>query len=154
VTTSASNCCDPPGLIAVTVAAPARLHLGFIDVSGSLGRPFGSLGLALEELVTEVTVRRADRFGADGPDAARALDYLRRLADDFDPPAAAHVTVRRAIPEHAGLGSGTQLAFAVGRAFSALFALPFDAPSIAARLDRGARSGIGSRLWGRTYATT
>jgi predicted sugar kinase len=30
----------------ITVIAPARLHMGFIDLSGSLGRHFGSIGVA------------------------------------------------------------------------------------------------------------
>ena len=128
---------------AVRVEAPARLHLGFVDVSGSLGRRFGSLGLALEEFSTVLSLRRAERFDAQGPDAQRASDYLRRLLDDHDPPTSVALRVLQAIPEHVGLGSGTQLALAVGQAFSTLFDLPFSVPALAARLDRGARSGIG-----------
>src|SRR3990172_5621857 len=33
-------------MASVVVTAPARLHLGFIDPDGSLGRRFGSLGVA------------------------------------------------------------------------------------------------------------
>ena len=33
---------------AVSVNAPGRLHLGFLDPSGTLGRRFGSLGLMIE----------------------------------------------------------------------------------------------------------
>lgn len=127
----------------VRVKAPARLHLGFIDVSGSLGRRFGSLGLALEDLATVVELRRADRLSAEGPGAERALDYVRRLMDDHDPSDGVAVRIHRAIPEHAGLGSGTQLAFAIGRAFSELFGIAYSSVSTAVRLDRGARSGIG-----------
>jgi beta-RFAP synthase len=128
---------------AVRVEAPARLHLGFIDVSGSLGRRFGSLGLTLEEFATVLSLRRAERFDAQGPDAQRASEYLRRLLDDHDPPTSVALQVHRAIPEHIGLGSGTQLALAVGKAFGALFDVPAPAAALAARLDRGARSGIG-----------
>ena len=31
----------------VTVKAPARLHFGFIDLDGSMGRMFGSIGVAI-----------------------------------------------------------------------------------------------------------
>ena len=31
----------------VSVRAPARLHLGFLDMHGDLGRKFGSLGLSI-----------------------------------------------------------------------------------------------------------
>lgn len=128
---------------AVRVEAPARLHLGFIDVSGSLGRRFGSLGLTLEEFSTILSLRRAEHFDAQGPDAQRASEHVRRLLDDHDPPTSVALDVHRAIPEHVGLGSGTQLALAVGKAFCALFELPVSVAALAARLDRGARSGIG-----------
>src|SRR5579872_255850 len=41
---------DPPQVpcASVEVFAPARLHLGFLDISGTLGRHFGSLGLTIE----------------------------------------------------------------------------------------------------------
>jgi beta-RFAP synthase len=53
------------------------------------------------------------------------------------------VVVTEAIPEHAGLGSGTQLALAVGCVFAKLFGLDLAPRDIAGMLDRGARSGIG-----------
>ena len=134
---------DQPQTFAVRLEAPARLHLGFIDVSGSLGRRFGSIGLTLEEFSTLLELRRADRFTAAGPDAERASAYLRRLLDDHDPPTSVALRVHRAIPEHVGLGSGTQLALAIGKAFGALFDIPLSVSALAARLDRGARSGIG-----------
>jgi beta-RFAP synthase len=45
--------------------------------------------------------------------------------------------------KHAGLGSGTQLALAVGTAFSRLFDLGLDSRTLAILLGRGARSGVG-----------
>jgi beta-ribofuranosylaminobenzene 5'-phosphate synthase len=45
---------------AVRVVAPARLHLGFLDLHGGLGRKFGSLGVTLDEPRTALTVRRAE----------------------------------------------------------------------------------------------
>lgn len=131
------------GGLAVRVEAPARLHLGFIDVSGTLERRFGSLGLTVEEFATCLTLRRAPHFAARGPQAERASTYLRRLLDDYDPPVSAALEVERAIPEHVGLGSGTQLALAVGRAFATVFQVSMSNAALAARLDRGARSGIG-----------
>jgi beta-RFAP synthase len=127
----------------VLVEAPARLHLGFIDVSGTLGRRFGSIGVTVEEFSTSVALRRAAHFESRGPQGERAAEYLRRLLDDYDPPGSVALEVQRAIPEHVGLGSGTQLALAVGRAFWALFDRPASGAALASRLDRGARSGIG-----------
>jgi beta-RFAP synthase len=58
-----------------------------------------------------------------------------------------HVTVEEAIPAHAGLGSGTQLALALGAALRALHGLAPDTHGDAIRLSRGARSGVGIGLF-------
>jgi len=129
--------------LTVRVEAPARLHLGFIDVSGTLGRRFGSIGLTLDQFPTVLELRHSERLEAQGPSAARALEYLRRLIDDYDVASGATLDIRCAIPEHVGFGSGTQLALAVGKAFSALFDIPLSISAITAAADRGARSGIG-----------
>ena len=54
-----------------------------------------------------------------------------------------HLHLDEVIPAHAGLGSGTQLALAIGSAVAVLEGLPLDLNEIAARLERGKRSGIG-----------
>ena len=53
------------------------------------------------------------------------------------------LTVRSLIPEHAGLGSGTQLALTIGRALAEFYALPLTTAEIASIMGRGKRSGIG-----------
>jgi len=37
----------------IRVTAPARLHLGFLDLNGAIGRRFGSIGLAIDKPETE-----------------------------------------------------------------------------------------------------
>ena len=44
----------------VMVEAPARLHLGFMDLNGATGRRFGSLGLALDGFSTRIYAERAE----------------------------------------------------------------------------------------------
>lgn len=127
----------------VRVTAPARLHLGFVDLNGGLGRRFGSLGLTLDGIATTVRARPADGLRTTGPSAERALSVARRLCERFHWPACAELTVEEAIPEHVGLGSGTQLGLAVGTALSYLYGRPMTARDVAAELERGARSGIG-----------
>jgi beta-RFAP synthase len=131
----------------VCVTAPARLHLGFVDLNGSLGRKFGSIGLAVDQPATVLTVTRASDFSATGPDADRALRAARRYGEAFAPGAAFHVAVDATIPAHAGLGSGTQLALAVGAAIVRLASSTDPSRQDGARLgamaERGARSAIG-----------
>jgi beta-RFAP synthase len=127
----------------VSITAHARLHLGFLDLEGGLGRRFGGLGLGIDGPATRLHLARSQAFLAEGPEAARAGAHLLKLAETFGRTAHYHLTVAEAIPSHAGLGSGTQLALAVGRAFSLIEGLDLTTPQIAALLGRGARSGIG-----------
>ena len=125
------------------VTAHARLHLGFLDLDGSLGRRFGGLGLGLEGPQTRLRLVRAAGLGVEGAEAERAGAYLRELCDAHGCKPAFHLSIEEAIPAHSGLGSGTQLALAVGRAFAMLEGLDLSAREIAGTLSRGARSGIG-----------
>lgn len=128
---------------AVRVEVPARLHLGFLDMEGGLGRRFGSLGLTLDGLGTELTLR-ADPAGDPPLQAAcRARQYLDRLCGALDLENRFSLRLGRTIPSHSGLGSGTQLALAVGAALSAMTGRPLPPRRVASLLDRGARSGIG-----------
>src|SRR5436190_23053190 len=65
-----------PEAMSVTVTAPARLHLGFLDPSGGLGRRFASIGLAIAELGTRFSLRAAASAGIEGPEHARAARHL------------------------------------------------------------------------------
>jgi len=125
------------------VTTTARLHFGFLDPSGRGTRPFGSFGLSLDRPRTRLTLKRAETFAVSGPERERALRYLRAIAASAGSASAYQLQIEEAIPPHAGLGSGTQLALAVGSAFAALEGLSLAPQEIAARLGRGARSGIG-----------
>ncbi|MBI2969494.1 MAG: GHMP kinase [Gammaproteobacteria bacterium] len=128
----------------VSVRTPARLHLGFLDLNGNLGRRFGSIGLALADIATEVAgTRDSDDVSATGPDRERAREYARRLMDGAGIKGGVRLEVACAAPSHTGLGSGTQLALAVGVVIRRLFDLRCSVEEIAAMLGRGKRSGIG-----------
>lgn len=133
----------PSACHSATVSAAARLHMGFLDLNGGLGRRYGSLGLALEALATTVSVRHDATVSAEGPQAARAEAYAHAAMRALDIRGGVRVTIQEAIPEHAGLGSGTQLALAVGAAVARLHNLSWTAREIAGALGRGGRSGIG-----------
>lgn len=136
-----------PAISSTTVRAPARLHMGFLDLNGSLGRRFGSLGLALEELSTSVTARPAATISARGPEAERAAGFARAALTQLGIEAGVEIVVERAIPGHAGLGSGTQLALVVATAVARLFNIEWPLREMARDLGRGGRSGIGLGLF-------
>jgi len=117
--------------------------MGFIDLSGALGRHFGSIGLALNEINTQLSITAADNLQVSGPSAERALKCTRQFCQLLDVSDALNITIDHAIPEHIGLGSGTQMALAVGAALNAFYGLDLSVREIAQLSDRGARSGIG-----------
>ena len=116
------------GEIAVRVSAPARLHLGFLDLAFDMGRRFGSLGLAIDWPVTVVEIAPAPRLIAKGPDAERARSTVATLAEKLRLDANVAVTVAQSIPAHSGFGSGTQLALATAAAFCTLHGIAFRCP--------------------------
>lgn len=133
----------------VRVCTGARLHLGFLDLAGDLGRRFGSIGLAIDGFETCVVMRPAPRLQAVGPERERVAAVVRRLAEALGAPPDVEVEISTAIPAHAGLGSGTQLALAVARAFRLTHRIQPDTAADAAALMRGARSGLGVALFER-----
>lgn len=128
----------------VQVSAPARLHMGFFDLNGGLGRRFGSIGVCIDQPMTELRAWRTDaRFTAEGPSATRAVNIARQLAHSLNIRQGMHMELVQAIPEHAGLGAGTQMSLAVGLAMSRLYDLGLIVRDVALLTQRGARSGIG-----------
>jgi beta-ribofuranosylaminobenzene 5'-phosphate synthase len=131
----------------VSVAASARLHLGFLDMNGGLGRKFGGVGLALDAPATRLTLRRADKNLVEGLESARAAALLERAQEALGVTRRHRLAIEEAIPAHAGLGSGTQLALAISAALRRLEDLPHDPIADAALMARGARSGLGAGLF-------
>jgi len=127
----------------VRVTVPARLHFGFVDLNGGLGRRFGSLGVGLEAPLTRVTLTRAPQLQVSGHDADRARRYLATVAAHYGLDDRLALSVESSIPPHAGLGSGTQLALSVGMAAATFYGLDIDGRDVARLLDRGARSSVG-----------
>jgi beta-RFAP synthase len=127
----------------VTVNTPARLHLGFVDLGGALGRKFISVGVTIDGFGTSLTVTPSNRFSGAGPNNERAVDYARELFEKWNLEGGCSINIHSAIPRHAGLGSGTQLALCVGRAIATIWGVEATTAEIAQELSRGARSGIG-----------
>nr|WP_294506773.1 beta-ribofuranosylaminobenzene 5'-phosphate synthase family protein [uncultured Rhodopila sp.] len=131
----------------VTVCCTARLHLGFFDLEGGAGRRFGSIGLLLDQPATRLTARRANETCVSGAEQDRVARYLASMRAHLGLSGHYAVDIGQAMPSHAGLGSGTQLALGVSAALRRLEGLPDDPRGDAQRLERGARSGIGIGLF-------
>jgi len=136
-----------PSPASVTVTVPARLHLGFLDLNGGLGRRFGSIGLAINGLKTSITFNAASQLRVTGPENERVRGYLQVMQRALDIENTCHVRIDEVVPAHAGLGSGTQIALAVAAGVRRFHGLPLDVRGDAIRLERGARSGVGIGLF-------
>ena len=133
----------------LTLRAPGRLHLGFLDPAGSLGRRFGSLGLVIDGIETEVELSASplDQLIAGNEatraELERASRYLQLLREHTGCHMPLRLQLTRVLPPHAGFGSGTQLALAIGRVFARWHGLELSSTTLAHWLARGLRSGIG-----------
>lgn len=132
----------------VTVTTSARLHMGFFDLTGNnvtskAQRAFGGLGLSIDSPCTQVKILTSEKFGI----AAKSIENVTKITENFIKqlklPSSIHVQVLQSIPQHTGLGSGTQLALAIGAGLNQLFNLNLTLTQLAHVAMRGKRSGIG-----------
>ena len=127
----------------VSVAASARLHLGFLDLKGGLQRRYGSIGVGITGFSTVVNASHSDRMDIHGADD----DYIARISqtvlDYFRINSGVRVEVEEHIPRHQGLGSGTQMALALGAAITGLYGINASVEELASATGRGLRSGVG-----------
>ena len=122
----------------VAVSAPAHLHTGNFDMTGDLGRLYGTVGFAVDRLL-EIEVTKADRVISK--DEAAYL-FTKRFADMFNL-AGAEVKVKRSIPKFVGMGYHTTLALSIGSALAKLYGLKLTTEEIALAMKRGAITSLG-----------
>jgi beta-ribofuranosylaminobenzene 5'-phosphate synthase len=127
----------------IEVRTCARLHLGFLDSNGGQGRRYGSIGLAVNQPRLLLKAEPAETLIVEGLEIDRVTAYARRFMQHYGVPAGARLNLMAGIPAHVGLGSGTQIALAVGTALARLSGLPLSVREIAVTAGRGVRSGIG-----------
>ncbi|WP_367883286.1 hypothetical protein [Thermococcus peptonophilus] len=95
----------------IRIKAPAHLHTGNPpDLSGDMGRLYGTVGFAIEIPSLEIEVRKSDRDISNDPDVLR---FLKRFRESYDFPPV-EITVHRYIPKWVGIGFHTTLALTMG----------------------------------------
>ncbi len=132
----------------VCVRASARLHLGLIDLGGDLGRLFGGMGVAITQPYVVVEAEKSERFAVEGEKSELVKPWVELFLKKYDLPEVA-VKVKQTIPQHVGLGSGTQLALATATALAKLFGIKASAGELSKALGRGGVSGVGTALFER-----
>ena len=139
----------------LTVSAPSRLHFGLLSIGDATVRKFGGAGLMIDSPRTLVTVETSDSFELTTSDDSREAVFaaIDNWQSKFASPAQRDVAIDdlpvsmkiETAPRHSGLGSGTQLAFAVATALHMLHeqVVP-SSEDLALSTGRGKRSAIGS----------
>ena len=127
----------------VYVKTPSRLHLALIDLNGDLGRVDGSMGLALDYPNTILEASRSRKLEVFGEQANFVEDLARRFLQRMRIKGAVTISIRKLIPAHVGLGSGTQLSLAVASALPCIFRIQKTTREMAEIVGRGGTSGIG-----------
>jgi len=122
------------------------LHFGLWSLAGGPGRQFGGVGVMVARPGLVLAIHAALRFAATGPLADRATLFAQRWAEFHgrDLPAC-RLEIIAAPPQHAGLGTGTQLGLAVAAGLNAFVGLPSQSPAeLALSVGRGLRSAVGT----------
>ena len=125
------------------IKTPSRIHMTLIDMNASLGRMDGGIGLALRDPYIKIRVKKADKVNATGPLGERAEDAARKVCKSLELTGGVKIDVLNAYSQHAGLGSGTQIALAAGTAVCKLYKKDVPLRELAKIIGRGGTSGIG-----------
>jgi beta-RFAP synthase len=117
--------------------------MGFLDLNGQAGRRFGSLGLGLNAPDTLIELAIGQQVFGSVAEENYVLKSKQAILAHANIDEDVSILVHHAIPRHFGLGSGTQMALAVGEGINQLFNLDLTLDEIASVTSRGMRSGIG-----------
>jgi beta-ribofuranosylaminobenzene 5'-phosphate synthase len=127
----------------VIVETPSRIHLTLTDLTGASSRVDGGIGIALEEPNIIVEGERSRDLLVEGENADRAEVAARAVIEKLGL-GGARLSVRSSYRLHTGLGGGTQLGIAIGKAICELYDRKISAREIAMMINRGGTSGIGT----------
>jgi beta-ribofuranosylaminobenzene 5'-phosphate synthase len=130
----------------IRIKTLSRLHLGFMDLNGNLGRRFGSIGVSLSDPYTEISVKKHSHLvihNANDRLEKRISTYVNIFSKHYKTDPNVAIEVHKAIPQHKGLGSGSQTALAVSNALADLFGCETTIKELSKIMGRGQRSNIG-----------
>jgi len=133
--------------VKVYVKTPARLHFGLIDLNGELGRFFGGLGVAVDYPNVILETEQSETFSVTGENSERAATFAKQFLETYNIDSNVNIHVKQAIPEHTGLGSGTQLALAVAFSLSKLFNLNVPLQELSLAMGRMKRTAVGTTVF-------
>ena len=133
----------------IKITAPARLHLGFVGLEGQSAKTHGALGLAIDQPATVLEAHHYPKWKISGIALNKAVKYMNTVRAAFALRQPIYINSIQSIPEHIGLGSGTQLALSVASVCMQLNGHDVSPEKISGLLGRGTRSGIGTAAFSK-----
>jgi beta-RFAP synthase len=131
----------------VVVKAPARLHLGLIDMNGDLGRMFGGLGVGIDRPNFVVEAENAIDFAVAGQEAELAKELVTCFCSNYHTEPKVHINVVETIPPHVGFGSGTQFSLAIATALAKVLNVKASVPELSLAMGRVRRTSVGTSIF-------
>jgi beta-RFAP synthase len=123
--------------------------MGLIDLNGDLGRTFGGIGVGINRPNVVLEAENSESLCVTGEQPELVTAFAKRFSSAFKVRPNANLRVKQVIPEHVGLGSGTQLALAVGLALARLLNVKSSIQEIAYFMERMQRTGVGTIIFER-----
>ena len=126
--------------------APARIHLGFLELDQKLPRFFGSIGLTISNFGLKIEIRTSRNFKVTCKNKAlnRKIKLILNKFNKNFKIEFCELLVYKEIPLHVGLGSGTQIALTVGFLISEFNSLSLTIEEIALFLKEEIVQELGS----------
>lgn len=126
----------------IKVVTPSRLHLTLIDLNAEIGRVDGGAGITLEYPGLEISATEADNIEIIGNfllagKIKKAVQALLPTGKGIK------LLIKDSLPDHVGLGSGTQAALSAAVAVNRIYGLEKSIRELAVAVGRGGTSGIG-----------
>jgi len=139
----------------IRIRTPSRLHFGLLSLPADSAwsattRRYGGVGLMIETPELRMSATPAREWYAPESHGSLLFHYARQFANAVavrwperrQRPQA--FLIEQDVPQHAGFGSGTQLALAVARVLATDWGLPeMEVQELATAVGRGGRSGLG-----------
>ncbi|MEB3859765.1 MAG: hypothetical protein LRS43_00985, partial [Desulfurococcales archaeon] len=125
----------------VTVSAPSHVHVGNIDLEGSLGRLFGTIGFTLNKPRFEVELTASSEPSIQGYERSDMPEIFTRLVESMSCSGRAVVTSE--IPRGVGLGSTTAAVLSIGFGLKVLCDSNVGLEEIALAMGRSGVSALG-----------
>ncbi len=125
------------------IKTSSRLHFGLMDLCGNLGRIYGSLGVALKNPRVVIEIKGSEKLAVKGEHSSLIRSLVKKFSRHYSITPKVEIIVKETVPQHQGLGSGTQLSLAIAAGLARIYDINVRVRELAKVMGRGKISAIG-----------